>query len=152
MVDTVEILAIPREHFRKEGLLLYKASFTDKEKLFKKLLLQFIREEGMDGGALTNEFFTFLLNEIKSQLFEPVNYKTWLFAPKRTGRNFQIFKIVDIIVAHSILQVGPLFDHFPSWMVDIMVTDLPGDISVDQIPITAATGCLLNFMRSLEDC
>ena len=99
--------------------------------------------------ALTNEFFTLLFNEIKSQLFEPVNSKPWLFVPKRTGENLQI---VGMIVAHSILQGGPLFNHFPSWIVDVMVNGPSGDISVDQIPVTPATGCLLNFIRSLEAC
>ena len=33
-----------------------------------------------------------------------------------------------------------------------MINDLSGDISVDQIPVTAATGCLLNFITSLETC
>ena len=114
--------------------------------------MQFIGEESIGGGALTNEFFTLLFNEIKSQLFEPVNSKTWLFVPKRTGGNVQIFKIVGIIVAHSILQGVSLFNHIPSWIVDIMINDLSGDISVDQIPVTAATGCLLNFITSLETC
>ena len=90
-----------------------------------------------------------LYNEIKSQLFEHVNSKTWLFAPKRTGRNLQIFEIVGIIVAHSILQGGPLFNHFPRWIIDIMVNVLSGEISVIQVPVT---GCLLNFIRSLEAC
>ena len=152
LLDTVELLTISREHLWREGLLFYKASLGNKEKLFKKLSLQFIGEEGIDGGALTNEFFTLLFSEIKSQLFEPVNSKTWLFVPKRTGGNLQFFKIVGMIVAHSILQGGPLFNHFPSWIVDIMLNDLSGDISVDQIPVTAATGCLLNFIRSLEAC
>ena len=82
--------------------------------MFKKLSLQFIGEEGIDESALTNEFFILLFNEMKSQLFEPVNSKTWLFAPIRTVRNLQIFKIVGIIIAHSILHRGPLFDHFSS--------------------------------------
>ena len=33
-----------------------------------------------------------------------------------------------------------------------MVNDLLGDISVDQVPVAGATGCLLNFIRSLEAC
>ena len=152
LLDTVELLTISREHLWRERLLFYKASLGNKEKLFKKLSLQFIGEKGIDGGALKNEFFTLLFNEIKSQLFEPVNFKTWLFVPKQTGGNLQIFKIVGMIVAHSFLEGGLLFNHFPSWIVDIMVNDLSGDISVDQIPVTAATGCLLNFIRSLEAC
>ena len=152
LLDTVEVLTISREHLWREGLLFYKASLGDKEKLFKKLSLQLIGEEGLDGGALTNKFFTLLFNEIKSQLFEPANSKSWLFVPKRTDGNLQIFKIVGIIVANTILQGGPLFNHFPSWIVDIMVNDLSGDILVDQIPDTVATGCLLNLIGSLEAC
>ena len=117
--------------------------------MFKKLSLQFIGEEGIDRRALTNEVFTLLYNEIKSQLFEHVNSKIWLFAPKRTGRNLQIFEIVGIIAAHSILQGGPLFNHFPRWIIDIMVNVLSGEISVIQVPVA---GCLLNFIRSLEVC
>ena len=152
LLNTVELSTISREHLWREGLLFYKASLGNKEKLFKKLSLQFIGEEGIDGGALTNEFFTLLFSEIKSQLFEHVNSKTWLFVPKRTGGNLQIFKIVGMIVAHSILQGGPLFNHFPSSIVDIMVNNLSGDISVDQIPVTAAPGRLPNFIRSFEAC
>ena len=50
------------------------------------------------------------------------------------------------------MQVGPLFNHFPNSIVDIIVSDLSGDISEDQIPVTAAAGCKLNFIRSLEAC
>ena len=50
------------------------------------------------------------------------------------------------------MQGRPLFNHFPSWVFDIIINDLLGDISVDQIPVTGATGCLLNFIRSLEAC
>ena len=82
LLDIVELLTVSREHLWREGLLFYKASLGNKEKLFKKLSLQFIGEEGIHGGALANGFFTLLFNEIKSQLFEPVNSKTWLFAPK----------------------------------------------------------------------
>ena len=120
--------------------------------MFQKFSLQFIGEEGIDGGALTKEVLTLLYNEIKSQLFEPVNSKTWLFVPKQTGRNLQIFEIVGMIVAHSILHGNPLFNHFPRWIIDIMVNGLSGDTSVIQVPVTAATGCLLNFIRSIEAC
>ena len=92
--------------------------------------LQFLGEDGVDRGA-TNEFFTLLFNEIKSQFFELLNSKTWVFVPKRAGRNLQVFKIVGMIVAHSILQGGPLFNNFPNWIVDIMVNDLSAEISVD---------------------
>ena len=33
-----------------------------------------------------------------------------------------------------------------------MLNNLSGNISVDQIPVTAATGCLLKFIRSFETC
>ena len=33
-----------------------------------------------------------------------------------------------------------------------MLNDLSGNVSVDQIPVTAATGCLLKFIRSFEAC
>ena len=56
LLDTVELLTISTEHLWREGLLFYKASLGNKEKLFKKLSLQFIGEEGIDGGASTNEF------------------------------------------------------------------------------------------------
>ena len=111
LLDTVEVLTVSREHLWREGLLFYKVSLGDKEKLFKKLSLQLIGEEGLDGGALTNKVFTLFFNEMKSQLFEPVNSKSWLFVPKRTDENLQIFKIVGIIVANTILQGGPLFNQ-----------------------------------------
>ena len=80
--DTVELLTKSREHLWWEGSLFYKVSPGNKEKLFKKLSLQFIGKGNIDGGALTNRFSILLFNEIKSQLFEPVNCKTWLLVPK----------------------------------------------------------------------
>ena len=118
LLDTVELLTVSREHVWREGLLFYKASLGNKEKLFIKLSLQFIGEEGIDGGALTNEFFTLLFNEIKSQLFEPVNSKTWLFAFKRTGGNLQIFKIVGMIVTRIVFcREVPYLITFPAGLL-----------------------------------
>eukprot|EP00794_Sanderia_malayensis_P017199 gene17199-18929_t len=58
------------------------------------------------------------------------------------------------MVAHSLLQGGPHFQHFTPWVVDILTNEngTSGDILLEDIPVTCATGCLINFIKSLKQC
>ncbi len=100
------------------------------------------------------EYFTKVFNEGKKQLFECVNGKEWLLVPKRAGGNLQIFKIFGIIIAHSLLQSGPHFNFLAPWVVDVLFNEdgTSGDISLEDIPINSATGCLINFVKLLRKC
>ena len=50
---------------------------------------------------------------------------------------------------------GPFFPFLAPWVVDILCENqggTSGQISVDDIPLTSATGCTVNFIKSLESC
>ncbi len=63
-------------------------------------------------------------------------------------------KIFDVMVAYSLLQGGPHFQHFAPWVVDILRHEngTSGDILLEDIPVTCATGGLINFIKSLQQC
>lgn len=132
----------------------YKRALGEKENLFKKFRGFFYGEDGIDAGALKNEFFTIVFNVAKDELFEPLNKKEWFFIPKRSGGNLQIYKIFGVIVAHSLLQDGPFFNHFAPWVTDMLQHEhaSSGGFSVTDIPLTSSTGCLISFIKKLLEC
>ena len=145
---------IARCNLWRDALVFYKTAMGNLEMLRRKLSVVFDGEDGIDAGALKAEFFTQVFNMAKKELFESADGKGWCLVPKRSGGNLQVFKVFGVIIAHSILQNGPFFKVLAPWVVDILLTEngVSGNISIDQIPVTAATGCLLNFVKSLSSC
>lgn len=152
--DGRAVIHITRENLWRDALTFYKCNMGDKQKLLRKLSVSFNGEDGIDAGALMVEFFTLLFNCAKENLFEPIEGKSWLLVPKRSGGNLQIFKIVGVFIAHSILQGGPFFNFLAPWVVDVLVNNngISGDIPLEHIPINSATGGMINFIKSLRSC
>ena len=148
------VIHVSRENLWRDALTFYKRNMGDKQKLLSKLCVSFNGEDGIDAGALMVEFFTLLFNCAKENLFEPIEGKSWLLVPKRSGGNLQIFKIAGIIIAHSILQGGPFFNFLAPWVVDVLFNNngTSGDIPLEHIPINSATGGMINFIKSLRRC
>ena len=66
----------------------------------------------------------------------------------------QLFKIFNIIIAHSLLHSGPYFNYLAPCFVDILFYEdsVSANIQMDRIPVTSSTGNRLNFIKSLYDC
>ena len=75
---------------------------NDPEQLCKELRIEF--EEGVDTGALHNEFFEVLLREMNKLLFKRERSRLPM------DSNLQrLFECAEVLIAHSILQGGPGF-------------------------------------------
>ena len=125
------------------------------EKLTFPLDITFVGENGIDtGGTLEAELFTKAFEQAKQELFEHAEEKPWCLIPKRSGGNFQVFKIFGIIIAYSLLHSRPYFNCLAHWVIDILLNaeSVSGNILMDHILVTSSTGNFLNFTKSLCYC
>jgi len=147
------VLKISRENIWADAMKFYKTALGDLTLLKRKFVVKFNNENGIDLGALRNEFFTLIFDKAKQELFETDEKKTWLHVPKRSGGNTHIFKIFGIIIAHSLLHGGPYFNNLAPWAVEILCDgEVSGQISVESIPLTLATGMTINLIKNLQNC
>ena len=115
-------------------------------KLQQTLNVIFAGENATDAGALKTEFFTKIFEIAKRELFEHPDQMPWCEMPKSSGGNLQIFKIFGVILAYSLLQAP--------WVVEVLLNEkgISGNVPLNHIPVTAATGNLINFVKSLSEC
>ena len=147
------VLKISRDNVWADGMKFYKTALGDISLLKKKFVVKFDNESGIDLGALKNEFFTLMFEKAKKELFESDVSKVWQCVPKRSGGNTHIFKIFGIIIAHSLLHRGPYFNNLAPWAVEILCDgEVSGQISVESIPLTLATGMTINLIKNLQNC
>ena len=72
MLDTSSVceLELCRERLWRQSLSFYKNSLHKPSRLTQEFVVEFVGEEGIDAGALRNDFFEHLLREIDERLFE----------------------------------------------------------------------------------
>ena len=143
---------VRRSNLWRDGIGFYKSSMGDLKRLKAEFRVSFEGEDGVDCGALRAEFFSKFFEYALKELFEFVEGKEWQHVPKRSGGNVQIFKVLGTAIAHSVLHDGPFFPFLAPWVVDILCSKTSGQISVADIPVTSATGCTINFIKSLDSC
>ena len=144
-------LIVPRERIWRIALGFYKRCMKDPEQLRRELRIEFEGEEGVDAGALRNEFFEILLREMNELLFEGQENSR---LPKDSNLQ-RLFECAGIIIAHSILQGGPGFPCLCVVAVSYLLhldkeralQELP---TVDDIPQNAATMGLLDLISSVS--
>ena len=125
---------------------------NDPEQLRKELRIEFEGEEGVDAGALRNEFFEVLLREMNELLFEGRESSR---LPKKDSNLQRLFECAGVIIAHSILQGGPGFPCLCRAAVSYLLhldkeralQELP---SVADIPQNATTMGLLDLISSVS--
>ena len=89
-----------------EGCCSFLKTFDGKEvDLFKKLVIQFEGEEGIDVGAFTVEYVTKFFDIFRRDLFGTVESRTILIANGSAG-NLILFKILGVAIEPSLLQGG----------------------------------------------
>ena len=140
-----------RENIWREGLGFYKMAIVKPEYLFKSFHLVYEGELGIDAGALRIEFFTKFFQQARKELFEEVNSHV---IPKRSGGNLVIFKIIGLVIAHSIFQDGPPFSSLAPWCYSVLLEDSEDEtdllLTSDEIPLNAGTATLIKFINELD--
>ncbi|XP_033124119.1 uncharacterized protein LOC117122592 [Anneissia japonica] len=155
--EELEHLTIRRSNVWRDGLLFYKKSLAQKRMLVNKLCVEFVQEDGVDGGALTVDFFDQFFLASLSELFEKTDIG---YIPKRSGANPVPFKILGVAVAHSIMQGGPPFKFLPMWCCsqiggkseEVVSSMLSGLSHTEIIPFNAGTSNLISFLNGLNAC
>lgn len=109
-----------RARFWREALTFYKSKSGMVQNLFKRFSVEYLNEDGIDAGALKAEFFSLFFENARNELFESV--KDGACIPKRSGGNLQLFKILGIGIAHSILHHGPPFSSLANWCYDFITS------------------------------
>ena len=134
------------------ALGFYKKCMKDPEQLRRGIRIEFEGEEGIDAGALPNEFFELLLQQMNDQLFEGRENGR---LPKKDSNLQRLFECAGVIIAHSVFQGGPAFpclcaaafNYLLYLDKDKALEEIP---TVEDIPQNAATGGLLALISSVS--
>ena len=108
---------INTENFLHDALSIYKdfSSFD----VSVPLVVQYEGQRAMDVGGVRRSFFTTLLNELKTNstlgLFEGPN--ALLLACNNQAIVCGHFKMLGVIIVHSVMQEGPAFPYFPPSLI-----------------------------------
>ena len=151
--DGTYYLKIARDNIYRESLTFYKCALARKVLLTDKFYVEFKSEDGIDAGAIKIEFFVKFFETIVKELFEQAGVYS---LPKRSAGNLVLFKIVGVAIAHSILQRGPSFSTLHPYCYAVICGQSEEDVSTlltaDVIPLSAATGNLLQFISKIKEC
>ena len=99
-------LVMTRSCIINKAKVYYKGCIHQPSQLKRSLLIQFMGEEGVDGGALKNDFFTAYLRHIQEELFE--GQANQLVPRSHWGSDCE-FEMAGAAIAHSLLLGGPGF-------------------------------------------
>ena len=105
-------LEMDKSNLWREALLFYKTSLGDVDRLKHDLCLTFEGEQGVDGGALTLEFFSNFFEYAKKELFVSTDNKKCLLVQKQSGGNSLIYKVLGMAIAYSLISWS-IFQNFP---------------------------------------
>ena len=147
-------LTIDRERVWRTALGFYKGCMKNPGQLRREVRIEFEREEGVDAGALRNEFYALLMRELDDKLFEGCEMSR---LPRKDSNLQRMFETAGIIMAHSILQGGPGFPCLCpaaySYMLHLdkerALEKLP---SIQDIPSNASTSGLLTLIEEVRMC
>eukprot|EP00794_Sanderia_malayensis_P010423 gene10423-11515_t len=128
-----------------------EAAQVDPQRLKKNLSISFDGEPGLDGGALTKEFFCLLFKEVDWRMFEGTKDHR---VPWKGCDNIALFKLVGAMLSHSIMQNGPKLLQFPAWLFDVLITGDPSIatelVSIADIPIASANENLIALIQKVD--
>eukprot|EP00794_Sanderia_malayensis_P014536 gene14536-16039_t len=145
------LLTVKRDEIWRCALTFYKAAQVDPQRLKKNLSISFDGEPGLDGGALTKEFFYSLFKEVDWRMFEGTKDHR---VPRKGCDNIALFKLVGAMLSHSIMQNGPKLLQFPAWLFDVLITGDPSIatelVSIADIPIASANENLIALIQKVD--
>ena len=137
----------------KAAHVFYKCAARDDSRLLKVLFVEFINEDGIDGGALKLEFFDIILEQAMRRFFEGENESFNLIPRRGLGSKGLQFEMIGMIV-HSVYQGGPGFPHLAPWVFEYLIhgeTSVMNDmICKSYISKSAATVDLLELIDKLD--
>ena len=144
-------ITVHRDRIWRTTLGFYKGSMKNPNQLRRELRIEF-EEEGIDAGALRNEFYEILLRELNDKLFEGHCRRR---LPKKDSNLQRLFETARVFLSHSILQGGPGFPCLCpaafSYMLHLDKEHALGELpTVDDIPQNAATVGLLSLMSDVS--
>ena len=152
-IDGKERLSIVgRTKLFKECLTFYKTSVADKSMLRKEFTVEFSQELGIDAGAVKVEMLVSFFKQVLREMFELVD--EFGYMPKKSGSPL-LFKLLGFSIAHSFLQNGPPFPNLTNWIFEALVQSnedvVCSQLSVNYIPLNAATSILKLFLKKVDD-
>ena len=118
------------------------------KKLAKTLVVSFKGEAGADAGSMRREFFEDALREANLRLFEEEDDRR---VPKKDWAREVMFKVVDMLIAHSLLQQGPGFTCLSPAVFEYLVSDRLSQCfpTMADIPLNLSTHDLITFIEKV---
>ena len=107
----------------------------------------------MDVGVITFDYLSSVLKNAADRLFEG---KDQCLVPKRSGGNIYMYKIVGVMIGHSILHCGPPFNVLASWVYEIISGNSEENhiipmIDKTMIPQNDATCTTIELIEQLDN-
>ena len=148
-----EEVTVSRDSLWVDALRYYKRKISDPAGMAKNLEITFKEEEGLDGGAMKNEFFQLLMAEAQVKLFEGDEKR---LVPIKDSTKLFLFRILGMMIVHIIIQDGPLYSIPP--LAPSVLDSLVGEskettstsLSKDDVPLNAATEPLHDLVKELD--
>lgn len=132
--DQICDLEVSRDKLWRQAASFYKNSAHARERLHKSLSIEFTGEDGVDGGALKNDFFELLMAEINERLFEGTSTRRLL--KKDWGLEGLFTLAGGTMVAHSLIQGGPGLPILCPSIYHFMVS-LDRESAIHHLPLAA---------------
>ena len=152
--DSIE-LEVDRLNLWMDALRFYKKNISDYGFMTKSFYITFKGEDGVDGGALKQEFFTLLLTEIVKRIFEGQDNNMFLL---KDISKCTLFKVAGMIIVHSLLEGCPdglpiMAEHALFYQIcrkeeSVVLSSLFREL----IPLNASTEILLELINKLDEC
>lgn len=139
-----------------KALALYKGAKHDPSILKKSVIVEFSGEEGVDAGALRNDFYEEALRQADIKFFEGQPGRR---VPRCHWGSEESLEIVGCMIAHSLLQRGPGLPCLHPGLVHYLVTkniaiESLNDSSIlpvkDDIPQNASTMDLIDLIDKVN--
>ena len=146
------VLKMSRAVIYNKAKHFYKASLHNPANLRRNLVVSFHGEEGVDVGALRNDFFCATLRGITEELFEG---RPERLLPRNYWGSEHDFEIAGTAVAHSILSGGPgfaclhpaIYSQLAVHAILDEVEDMP---CAEDIPTNASTIDMLSLIEEVR--
>ena len=121
------VMGTEDEHFLKtnrsciwnKAKAFYKCALHNNSIMQRPIMVQFSGEEGVDAGALRNDFFEEALRQGNKHFFEGEDTRR---VPRYHWGADVNLQIVGAMIAHSVIQRGPGFPCIHPALVNYMIT------------------------------
>ena len=146
-IDEEVLLEVNRNCLWNRAKCFYKKATTADLQLKKNLIISFSGEDGVDAGALRNEFFVSALKQMNSEFFEGKEDRR---LPRCHWGCETEQLIAGVLVGHSLLFVGPGFPCLHPAVYNIIFDSSDHYQPIIQdIPVNLATADVLEMITQV---